>query len=61
MKMRLYSNDPGERPGIMNELAGELASHREIVFAYLYGSFAECAPFRDLDVGKSVTGTKLRS
>jgi uncharacterized protein len=58
MKRRLYSNDPGERPGIMDALAGELASHHEIVFAYLYGSFAECAPFHDLDVGVYLRDTR---
>jgi predicted nucleotidyltransferase len=58
MKRRLYSNDPGERPGIMDALADELASHREIVFAYLYGSFAECAPFHDLDVGVYLHDTR---
>jgi len=58
MKRRLYSNDPGERPGITDELAKELASHYEIAFAYLYGSFAECAPFHDLDIGVYLRDTR---
>jgi uncharacterized protein len=58
MKRRLYSNDVGDRPGIVDELTNELASHRDIVFAYLYGSFAECEPFHDLDVGVYLRDTR---
>jgi predicted nucleotidyltransferase len=32
-------------------LADALASNPQVAFAYLYGSFAERLPFRDIDVG----------
>lgn len=36
---------------VRDALAAALASDRRVAFAYLYGSFAEGLPFRDVDVG----------
>jgi predicted nucleotidyltransferase len=48
---RLHYMDRHEREQIEQLLAAELASDRSVAFAYLYGSFAEPRPFRDIDVG----------
>jgi uncharacterized protein len=40
-----------ERGEIERLLAGELANEPSVVIAYLYGSFVEPRPFRDIDVG----------
>jgi hypothetical protein len=48
---RLHRITPEERHRIEQPLAAELGSDRNVVFAYLYGSFAESRPFHDIDVG----------
>ncbi|MBC7339026.1 MAG: nucleotidyltransferase domain-containing protein [Firmicutes bacterium] len=40
----------GRRASIKRALKGALARRPEIVFAYLFGSFAEKLPFRDIDI-----------
>lgn len=39
----------------MEHLAGILSKREEIVFAYVFGSFAEDLPFHDIDVGIYLT------
>jgi predicted nucleotidyltransferase len=64
---RLHRITTEERHRIEQCLAAELASDRNVAFAYLYGSFAESRPFHDIDVGvylrtigaDRVTGTAL--
>lgn len=50
MDIRLRTLDAEARTEVVTRLSDYLASHPEVVFAYLYGSFAEGAPFRDVDV-----------
>jgi predicted nucleotidyltransferase len=49
--MGLYHLIEAERGEIERLLAGELANEPSVVIAYLYGSFVEPRPFRDIDVG----------
>ena len=52
MRMRrLHHIDQKERQRIARRLATELEGNRNVVFAYLYGSFLESLPFHDIDVG----------
>lgn len=48
---RLHRITTEERHRIQQCLAAELASDRNVAFAYLYGSFVESQPFHDIDVG----------
>lgn len=48
---RLYRMNREGRHRIEQRLAAELASDRNVSFAYLYGSFLESQPFHDVDVG----------
>ncbi len=48
---RLHRITTEERHRIEQCLAAELASDRNVAFAYLYGSFVESQPFHDIDVG----------
>lgn len=48
---RLHRIATEDRQRIEQRLAAELASDRNVVFAYLYGSFVESQPFHDIDVG----------
>ena len=41
----------GDRSEIRRILVEELAAHREVVFAYVFGSFLEDRQFRDIDLG----------
>jgi predicted nucleotidyltransferase len=50
MDVRLRTLDPKSRVETLTRLKHDLASRPEVVFAYLYGSFAEGLPFRDIDV-----------
>jgi predicted nucleotidyltransferase len=47
----LYHLVEEERREIERLLAIELANDPSVAFAYLYGSFVEPRPFRDIDVG----------
>ena len=49
--------EAGERMRIARTVAGELAQHPRVAFAYVYGSFAEARPFRDIDIGVYCSGT----
>ncbi len=50
MKERLHNVSEAQRERIVECLASELTRADEVVFAYLYGSFAESQPFHDIDV-----------
>ncbi len=50
MKERLHNVSEAQRERIVECLASELTRVGEVVFAYLYGSFAESQPFHDIDV-----------
>ncbi len=47
--------DPALQPAgseqLRSDLCQLLAAHEEIIFAYLFGSFAEGLPYHDVDVG----------
>jgi predicted nucleotidyltransferase len=48
---RLHHMDGEGRQRIQQSLIAELATDRNVTFAYLYGSFVESQPFHDIDVG----------
>lgn len=47
----VYKIDSEKRERLEQQLATELGRDEDVVFAYLYGSFAEMQPFHDIDVG----------
>lgn len=58
MRPKVFHLSQAERQLFERRLA-ELLRHRdEIVFAYLYGSFAENLPFHDIDLGIYTLGIK---
>lgn len=52
----VYDLPKEERERFIATLAARLEQRREVAFAYVYGSFVEGAPFRDLDLGIYLTG-----
>jgi len=48
---KAYRLESGEHDRIMRSLIQELAQIPDVVFAYLYGSYAELRTFHDIDVG----------
>ena len=48
---RRYQLDAEARAHVREQLALELATHADVAFAYLYGSFVESDAFHDVDVG----------
>ncbi len=46
----MRSLSPDDRQEVLHKLTLHLAGRREIIFAYVHGSFAEGRPFRDIDV-----------
>ena len=48
---RRYQFDAEARAHVREQLARELATHADVAFAYLYGSFVESDVFHDVDVG----------
>jgi predicted nucleotidyltransferase len=48
---RRYQLDAEARAHVREQLARELATHADVAFAYLYGSFVESDAFHDVDVG----------
>ncbi len=48
---RVYTADDAQRERAAEQVRAELAGEAAVVFAYLYGSFVEGGPFRDVDVG----------
>jgi len=51
MKKKIYHLSAEERNKIKLNLKKFLENHKEIEFAFLYGSFLEGLPFHDLDLG----------
>lgn len=49
-ELRWFQRDAAAREAIRQQLSQQLASHDEIAFAYLLGSFQQGLPFRDIDV-----------
>jgi uncharacterized protein len=56
MKQKTYTLSQRQKEELSGLLEGVLRDHGEIVFAYLYGSFAEDRPFHDIDVGIYLSG-----
>lgn len=52
--------DDKEREKLVSRLGRELQGRREIVFAYLYGSFVEGDLFRDIDIALYVNEAQVR-
>ena len=50
MNERYFNIIPDERKSIIDRLKSCLESHRDIVFAYLHGSFAIGDRFKDIDI-----------
>ena len=48
---RRYRLNAEARARVREQLARELATHADVTFAYLYGSFVESDVFHDVDVG----------
>lgn len=55
MDVRRHRLGPRARSRKQHLLAASLQGRPEILFAYLFGSFAEALPFRDIDVGVYLT------
>jgi predicted nucleotidyltransferase len=55
MKRKAFHSSQEEREKIIEELTDLLRNRSEVVFAYVFGSFAEGMPFHDLDVGIYLT------
>lgn len=55
---KVYHLSQTERQQLEKRLAELLEGHDEIMFAYLYGSFAENLPFHDIDLGIYTAGIK---
>ena len=51
MRPKFFRLTQAKRQQVGRRLAELLRDHDEIVFAYLYGSFAENLPFHDIDLG----------
>ena len=49
-KTRLFQYPPSEREAVVRILCRILEAERDVMFAYLHGSFAGEGPFRDVDV-----------
>lgn len=55
MRRKAFHSSPEERTNFIEHLAGILSNRGEIVFAYVFGSFADGLPFHDIDVGIYLT------
>lgn len=53
MKTKLYKISPKEKQQIVLRLGELLKAREEVLFAYVFGSFAEGLPFHDIDAGRS--------
>lgn len=58
MKQKLHRLSKQERAHLLNCLTKTLRNCDAVLFAYAYGSFAEGAPFHDIDVGIYLSKTK---
>lgn len=57
MNSKIYHLNPEERIRLIARIAGILESCGGVAFAYLFGSFLEGGPFRDVDVGLYLSDT----
>ena len=57
MKDTIYRLASPEKQELIRRLAEGIQSHKEVAFAYLYGTFIEDIPFHDVDVGIYLSGT----
>ncbi|USS41007.1 nucleotidyltransferase domain-containing protein [Thermococcus aggregans] len=48
--MKVYNLSASERKALKERIKDYLKSRREVLFAYIHGSFLENRPFRDIDV-----------
>ncbi len=55
---RCYQLSPEEHSRIRDQIAAELAHFPDVVFAYLYGSFAGSDAFHDVDIAVYLSGEK---
>jgi hypothetical protein len=51
MRRKVYRFSQEERERLIGHLLGILENHGEVVFSYVFGSFAEGEPFHDIDIG----------
>ena len=51
MRQKVYRFSQEERERLIGHLLGILENHGEVVFSYVFGSFAEGEPFHDIDIG----------
>jgi predicted nucleotidyltransferase len=60
-KNKAFMLSDAEKRDIMECLAGYMESRKEILFAYIYGSFVDEIPFHDIDVGIYISEIKKES
>jgi hypothetical protein len=58
MKRKIFHLSEDEAARLIQRLIDILKERGEIVFAYLYGSFAEGRAFHDVDLGVYVSGIR---
>jgi len=58
IKKKVYRLSREEKQQIMAYLANFMENRKEVVFAYVHGSFNEDIPLHDIDVGVYVSGIK---
>ena len=58
MRQKVFRLVQQQRQQLMKRFEELLRGREEIVFAYLYGSFAEDLPFHDIDVGVYIENLK---
>ncbi|ODS33456.1 MAG: nucleotidyltransferase [Candidatus Scalindua rubra] len=56
MKKKIYNLSPKERCRVLEFLGDFFKDRKEVMFAYVYGSFVEDMPFSDIDVGVYISG-----
>ncbi|HII67643.1 MAG TPA: nucleotidyltransferase domain-containing protein, partial [Thermococcaceae archaeon] len=54
--MRIYNLPSEDREKIKKRITDFLINRKEVLFAYIHGSFIENRPFRDIDVAIYVDG-----
>lgn len=58
MSPRTHTLSAEEKQQIVAAIQAELSAQPNVAFAYLYGSFVEDRPFRDIDIGIYLTNSK---
>lgn len=58
MKQKVYELSGEEKQRILKQITTFMGRHKEVLFAYVYGSFTEDIPFHDIDVGIYVSGIR---